>query len=158
MKRNPLTRAFRVDKFTISALEATLRLYLDESMAVEKIPTLKMLSMQVDDLYRRASILFDMLKDRIDDERCNMEIVDSYSEVGGGSLPLEKIPTKCISISFGEANIASFERALREFRIPIIARVYKNRLYLDLRTIREEEYEIIAEGIKYGVERMKGCI
>jgi len=48
MKRNPLTRAFRVDKFTISALEATLRLYLDEKIAVEKIPTLKMLSMDME--------------------------------------------------------------------------------------------------------------
>lgn len=158
MKKNPLTRAFRVDKFTISALEATLRLYLDESAAIEKIPTLKMLSMKVEELDRRAKTLFDMLNKKIDDENCKIEIVDSYSEVGGGSLPLEKMPTKCIEISFGEENIVGFERALREFRIPIIARVYKNRLYLDLRTIREEEYKIVVEGIEFGVKRMKGCI
>ncbi len=158
MKKNPLTRAFRVDKFTISALEATMRLYLDEDIAIEKIPTLKMLSLKVDELEKRANMLLSMLNEIIDGDSCNVEIVDSYSEVGGGSLPLERIPTKCISIDFGDKNIAEFERSLREFRIPIISRVYKNRLYLDLRTIREDEYKIVVEGIEYGLERMKGCI
>ncbi|NLX61579.1 MAG: L-seryl-tRNA(Sec) selenium transferase [Tissierellia bacterium] len=158
MKKNPLTRAFRVDKFTISALEATMRLYLDEEIAVEKIPTLKMLSMKANELGKRAKTLIKMLNEKIKCDSCNIEIVDGYSEVGGGSLPLERIPTKCISIDFGEKNITGFERALREFRIPIISRVYKNKLYLDLRTIREEEYDIVVEGIEYGIERMKGCI
>lgn len=158
MKKNPLTRAFRVDKFTISALEATFRLYLDEKDAVEKIPTLRMLSMGVVELEKRAKELFDKIVKSVDNEISNMEIVDSFSEVGGGSLPLERIPTKCIRISFNEYGIADFERALREFRIPIIARVYKNSLYLDLRTIQDEEYDILAEGIHYGLKRMKGCI
>src|SRR5690606_31010303 len=82
MKRNPLTRAFRVDKFTISALEATMRLYLDEDIAIEKIPTLKMLSLKVDELEKRANMLLSMLNEIIDGDSCNVEIVDSYSEVG----------------------------------------------------------------------------
>lgn len=158
MKKNPLTRAFRVDKFTISALEATLRLYLDEKTAVEKIPTLRMLTMRVEELEKRTKKLYDRIIGTVDHEICNIEIVDGFSEVGGGSLPLEKIPTKCIRIRFNEYSIDEFERALREFRIPIIARVYKNSLYLDLRTIQEEEYEILVEGIQYGLKRMKGCI
>lgn len=158
MKKNPLTRAFRVDKFTISALEATLRLYLDENVAIEKIPTLKMLSMTIEELEGKAKTLLNMINETIDDDNCHIEIVDSYSEVGGGSLPLEKMPTKCIRISFKEDNIAGFEKALREFRIPIIGRVYKNKLNLDLRTLREDEYKIIVEGIDYAVKRTKGCM
>ena len=115
-------------------------------------------SMKANNLEKRAKTLIKMLNEKIKCDSCNIEIVDGYSEVGGGSLPLERIPTKCISIDFGEKNITGFERALREFRIPIISRVYKNKLYLDLRTIREEEYDIVVEGIEYGIERMKGCI
>jgi len=158
MKKNPLTRAFRVDKFTISALEATFRLYLDEKIAVEKIPTLRMLSMTAKELEERAKKLYDKIAKTVDNGICNIEIVDSFSEVGGGSLPLEKIPTKCIRISLKEYSITDFERALREFRIPIIARVYKNSLYLDIRTIQLEEYDILVEGIRFGFNRVKGCI
>lgn len=158
MKKNPLTRALRVDKFTISALEATLRLYLDENEAIDKIPTLNMLSLKIEDLEKRAKELYNMINEVIDDKDFNIEIVDSYSEVGGGSLPLERIPTKCVKISFKNGNIGNFEKALREFRIPIIGRIYKNGFYLDLRTIRKEEFSIIVDGIDYGVKNVKGCI
>jgi len=158
MKKNPLTRAFRVDKFTLSALEATLRLYLDENTAVEKIPTLNMLSMSLDELNCKAQRLYEGLTRKIEDERCNIKIVDDYSEVGGGSLPLEKIPTKCIKISLNNMNIAELEKALREYHIPIITRIYKDNMYIDLRTVRDDEFDIIIDGITFGLNRLRGCI
>lgn len=160
MKKNPLTRAFRVDKFTLSALEATLKLYIDEDEAVKKIPTLRMLSMGIDELENRAKSLYNKIIENIDidSEGCKLEIVDSYSEVGGGSLPLEKIPTKCIKISFEDKDIIALERALREYEIPIITRVYKESLFIDLRTIRDEELNIVADGLSFGFNRLKGCI
>lgn len=158
MKKNPLTRAFRVDKFCIAALEATLRLYLDQRVALEKIPTLKMLSMTLDELEGKAKRLHGELTNRIKDENCSFQIVDSYSEVGGGSLPLEKLPTKCIMISLKGLSTAEFEKALREYDIPIITRIYKDNIFMDLRTVREDEFHIIADGILFGLNRLKGCI
>ncbi|NLJ98922.1 MAG: L-seryl-tRNA(Sec) selenium transferase [Tissierellia bacterium] len=156
MKKNPLTRAFRVDKFTISALEATLRLYLDESIAVEKIPTLNMLSLSIEEIEEKAKVLYDLLADNIDCENCKIEIVDDYSEVGGGSLPLEKMPTKCIMLTLNNLSVSRFEKALREYDIPIITRVYKDRIYIDLRTIREDEYKIVVDGIKHSLKEIEG--
>jgi L-seryl-tRNA(Ser) seleniumtransferase len=158
MKKNPLTRAFRVDKFSISALEATLRLYLDEKTAVEKIPTLNMLSMSIEKLELKAQKLYELLNEKIKDERISFNIVDSFSEVGGGSLPLERIPTKCIMISLTGFSINEFEKSLREYDIPIITRIHKDNVFIDLRTIREDEFHIIADGILYGLNRLKGCI
>ena len=156
MKKNPLTRAFRIDKFTISALEATLKLYLDENMAMEKIPTLKMLSISIQELEDKAKILYDLLTENIDHKKCTIEIVDDYSEVGGGSLPLEKIPTKCIMLTLNDLSVSEFERNLRGYKIPIITRVYKDKVYIDLRTVRKDEFNIVMDGIVYGLRELKG--
>ena len=116
--------------------------------------------MGIDELENRAKSLYNKIIENIDidSEGCKLEIVDSYSEVGGGSLPLEKIPTKCIKISFEDKDIIALERALREYEIPIITRVYKESLFIDLRTIRDEELNIVADGLSFGFNRLKGCI
>ena len=158
MQRNPLTRAFRVDKFTISALEASLRYYLDEGVAEREIPTLSMLTISLDELERKAV----KLKEKIDGEGLNkfikIEIEDSYSEVGGGSLPLEKLPTKVIVLTLDNFSTQKFENNLRKFHIPIITRLYRDRIYIDLRTIKEEEFNILVDGLSFALNRVKGDI
>ena len=156
MKKNPLTRAFRIDKFTISALEATFRLYLDEKEAVEKIPTLKMLTMEKAKLENKAKILYNLIIENIECEDMQVEIVDDYSEVGGGSLPLEKLDTKCIKIGFEKMSVAEFEKHLRNYEVPIITRVYKDNVYIDLRTVAEDEFDTVVAGIIYGLNEVKG--
>ena len=156
MKKNPLTRAFRIDKFTISALEATFRLYLDEKEAIEKIPTLRMLTMEKAKLENKAKILYNLIIENIECEDMQVEIVDDYSEVGGGSLPLEKLDTKCIKIGFGKISVAEFEKYLRNCEVPIITRVYKDNIYIDLRTVAEDEFDTIVAGVIYGLKEVKG--
>lgn len=156
MKKNPLTRAFRIDKFTISALEATLRLYLDEEKAIKKIPTLNMLTMGIDILENKANMLYNLLMERITQEDLIIDIVDSYSEVGGGSLPLERIPTKCISLRFEASSITEFEKHLRKLEVPIITRVYKDTIYIDLRTVKEEEFYLVVDGISCALKELGG--
>lgn len=156
MKKNPLTRAFRVDKFTISALEATLRYYLDEGAAAKEIPTLSMLSMNKDEIERKAIELKSKIIDIIKDDNFKIDIEDNFSEVGGGSLPLEKLPTKCIVLTIENLSTQEFENNLRKFNIPIITRLYKDRIYMDLRTIKEEEYSIVVEGLSFALNRTKG--
>lgn len=148
MKRNPLTRAFRVDKLTIAALESTLRLFLKESDAVENIPTLKMITMSIDEINNKAQVLKKLIIDKNINNLLDVEIVDDFSQVGGGSLPLERLKTKCLVITIENISIQKFEVRLRELDIPIIPRVYKDRVYFDLRTIGEEELTIVADGIK----------
>lgn len=157
MKRNPFTRAFRVDKFTISALEATLKYYLDEGTAEKEIPTLNMLSTSIETLEEKAIKLKSLLEDNISNEYIKIEIEDNYSEVGGGSLPMEKIPTKCIVLTLENSSTQAFENYLREFKTPIISRLYKERIYLDLRTIRDDEFNIVVEGIGFALNNLKGA-
>lgn len=148
MKRNPLTRALRVDKFVIAALEATFKYYLQEERAIEEIPTLNMLTMTIDKINNKALELYKMLKDSRIDLTLDIEIVDSHSEVGGGSLPLEELPSKCITLESDDYSIDEIEKRLRIYHTPIITRIYKDKIYLDLRTIKEEEFTIIVDALK----------
>ncbi|HAE91396.1 MAG TPA: L-seryl-tRNA(Sec) selenium transferase, partial [Tissierella sp.] len=143
-------------KFTISALEATLRYYLDESVAIEEIPTLAMLAMNLEEIDTKAVELKSRINRKISDNKIEIQIEDNFSEVGGGSLPLEKLPTKCIVLTLDGLSTQEFENNLRKFHIPIITRVYRDRVYLDLRTIKEEEFDIIAEGINFALNKVKG--
>jgi len=155
MKLNPLTRAFRVDKFTIIALESIFRYYLDEDRIIGKIPTLNMLTMDLEEIHNKAKDLLEMLNESDIRSYMDINIEDSFSEVGGGSLPLEKLPTKCIVFKAKDIKTGDFEEKLREYTIPIITRVYKDNIYIDLRTIRREEFPIIVEGIDKALKKIK---
>lgn len=146
MKKNQLTRALRVDKLTIAALEATLRLYLDEEKAINKIPTLKMLTYTIDELDNKANDLFN----KINNESLDIKILieDGYSQVGGGSMPLETIKTKVISIVPNKISVSKLEQKLRLSDSHIIARVYDEKYVLDIRTIFEDEYDVIVNELK----------
>ena len=139
MKKNPLTRAFRVDKLVISALETILNYYIDEKEAVKKIPTLRMLTISLEELELKAIELEKSIKRLEASKDLKIDIEDSYSEVGGGSLPLVKLPTKVIAINSTLFNTQKMEVFLRKSKVSIISRVYKDKLYLDLRTIRKDE-------------------
>ncbi|WFA09512.1 L-seryl-tRNA(Sec) selenium transferase [Tissierella sp. Yu-01] len=156
MKKNPLTRAFRVDKFTLAALEGTLKYYLDENIVIKEIPTIRMLTEDVETIYSKAIYLKSLI-DEVALDFIDVSIEDEFSEVGGGSLPLEKIATKCVVLSINGQSVQSFENNLRNYSIPIIARLYKDRVYFDLRTIDDNEISIVADGIKFALDQLKGC-
>lgn len=149
MKKNQLTRALRVDKLTICALEATLRMYLDEEKARENIPTLKMLTYTIEELEHKANLLLEKIEALNLDAIINIE--DGFSQVGGGSMPLETIPSKVITITPNKMNVSALEKKLRLSEAHIIARVYDNKYVLDVRTIFEDEFEIIAQQLKYAL-------
>lgn len=148
MKRNPLTRALRVDKFTLTALETILKLYLEEEKAVEKIPTLRMLTLGLEEIDKRAKKLFKEIKDLNLDKDLEIAIEDSYSEVGGGSMPLVKLDSRSLVLSCKSISSQELEKRLRSLQLPIITRLYRDKIYMDLRTIKEEEIPLISQGIK----------
>ncbi|MFZ5352923.1 MAG: L-seryl-tRNA(Sec) selenium transferase [Bacillota bacterium] len=152
MKKNPLTRAFRIDKLTLAALEGTLRLYYDEEKVIHQIPVLRMLTYNDKELMTKAEELYARLADRLGD-RLDMSIEDEFSEVGGGSMPLHKLPTKVIAVNPGRISVEMLERSLRQYKQPVIARISRDRLLMDIRTIMEDEYAVICNAMQYAVSK-----
>ncbi|MDR2572373.1 MAG: L-seryl-tRNA(Sec) selenium transferase, partial [Oscillospiraceae bacterium] len=146
MKKHPLYRAFRVDKITIAALEATLRVYKDPNVAEREIPVLSMLSLTEDALRLRAEKLCEKIH-----ERGGVEIVRTKSVAGGGSVPGLELGSYAISpvlkIGASEVSAEEIDRRLRAQPVPIIGHIENDRLLLDLRTIIEDDYEYIIEVI-----------
>lgn len=145
MKKNHLTRALRVDKMTFAALEGTLKLYLDEKMAIEKIPTVKMLTMSYETTAVKADELIALIKENI--SNIDVILIDGESEVGGGSMPLEKMKSRLISIKHSSLSTNQLVNRLREVETPLIGRVNEDRLLLDLRTIDEKEYKLVVSAL-----------
>ncbi len=145
IKTNPLTRALRIDKLTLAALESTLLLYLDEKKAMSEIPTLQMLTLDPDQLKRRGRRLLKRLT-----EISGIEAVlkEDVSQVGGGSLPLQELPTMVIAIQALSLSVNDFENNLRKGNPPIISRISKEEVVLDLRTIVDDEIPLLAQGIE----------
>lgn len=145
MKKNQLTRALRVDKFTISALEVVFSYYIDEKNAIENIPTLNMLTISNSDLYKKAKRLIESFDKNTE---FDFDIIDINSEVGGGSLPTQVLPSKAVRVFSKSFTENELEIALRTRRIPIISRIYKGNIIFDVRTIFENEFPIINEALK----------
>ncbi len=146
IKKNPLTRALRIDKLTLAALESTLRLYRDPEKAVKLIPTLSMLTVPVNLIKRRAAKLIKLLSG-INNSALSIKPVDMYSKAGGGSLPLIDLPSKCIAIKIAGMSVNSFERNMRENMPPIIGRIEDDNYIIDLRTVKEDELVIIKDAV-----------
>jgi L-seryl-tRNA(Ser) seleniumtransferase len=146
MSSHPLSRALRIDKLNLAALEATLRLYLDPEKAMLEIPTLSMLLADPAGLRKRAR----ELAKRINSETTTIsaEVADDISRAGGGSLPLAELPTSVVSLSSSKLSAAALDRMLRGSDPPIIARIREERVILDLRTVRDGETDSIAEALR----------
>ena len=149
LKANPLARALRLDKMTIAALEATLRLYLHPEEALGKIPTLRMLTENADEVGKRAHKLDKLIARLVDRQEARVSVVAETSCAGGGALPMCDIPTYVVKVEFDRGNAQSCARYLaQECPIPIIARLAHEALLFDARTLTGvEELKLVAAGI-----------
>jgi L-seryl-tRNA(Ser) seleniumtransferase len=148
LRRNPLTRALRVDKLTLAALEATLRLYRDQDTAIQAIPTLNMIATDQKTLVDRANVLVKALRATIP-ESIEVTTMDGSSMVGGGTLPTQTLPTKLVAISSKEESAARLEAYFRGYMPPIIGRVEQELFLLDVRTLQPgDEDAIVAAAAK----------
>ncbi|MEJ9221698.1 L-seryl-tRNA(Sec) selenium transferase [Paenibacillus glucanolyticus] len=144
LKKNPLIRALRPDKLTLAALESTLLLYLDEKKLVEELPTLRDILLTPQEIKKKAEELCDLL---LDDYKPYAKIIPDYSEIGGGSMPDVKLPSFVVAVHSDRFDVQWLERELRKHDPPIIARIHKNALLLDARTIQADEIVIVAQGL-----------
>jgi len=140
--KNPLNRALRIDKLILAALESTLRLYIDQEAVIKKIPTLRMITLPLEIIERRAVDFLKRLQKIIPDH-VEIQVIDDISQVGGGAFPSQQLPTKVISIISKLISVRDLEKHLRENRPSIITRINKNQLRIDLRTVNEKEEMII---------------
>ncbi len=138
IKRNPLNRALRIDKFTLSALENVLREYFDFSQAIKNVPTLTMLTLGSGELKKRAQKIARRLKKNIA-RQCKVKIVPTVSRVGGGALPETGIESWAVELEPMKMKLSFFEKSLRKLTIPIIGRIENERFLLDVRTVQERE-------------------
>ncbi|HQG51866.1 MAG: L-seryl-tRNA(Sec) selenium transferase [Syntrophorhabdaceae bacterium] len=145
MKKNPITRALRPDKFTLAALESTLILYLDEETARSEIPTLRMIHESQDVLKKRSQSIAKALRGL--STKLTVTHTSMFSEVGGGSLPDISIPSYGIAVLPHEIGLEIFEERLRHLDIPVIGRIEKGRLFIDMRTILKDDEPILISGI-----------
>ena len=138
IRRNPLYRAFRVDKLVLESLAATLRNLLLENW--EALPTLRMISCSVTELRRRA----EQLRARL--APLDVRIREGESAIGGGSTPSQTLKTWLLQLSVPSAD--AFAQRLREAPIPVIARIEDDLVNFDLRTVAPEEEESLLAAIQ----------
>jgi L-seryl-tRNA(Ser) seleniumtransferase len=148
LKKNPLARALRLDKMTLAALEATLRLYLNPEEAMQQIPTLRMLTESADSVKTRAEALSHAIRKNVSARQAHLEVVPETGRAGGGSLPMCDIETFCVRMEPKAATAQDCERFLQQKRaVPIIARIKKEAVLFDARTITDAEIPEIAEAV-----------
>ena len=143
MKKNQLTRALRIDKFTATALELVLQEYLSEEKAIQNIPVLRMIHETKEEVTARARSLKNMLN------RAGLEadfgLEECESQIGGGSLPMERIPSMAVTVKPHNISVPKLEEEMRHLEVPIIPRTANDTIYLDVRTIESRWFKKIVQ-------------
>jgi len=147
VRKNQLNRALRIDKLTLLALEHTLRLYRDEQIAIREIPTLRMICQPFEELRRKARRLVRNIG-RIETDNFTVSTSGANSKVGGGALPLLELPTTVVCLRPKKMSAHDMEEWFRAYCPPIICRVEKDELILDVRTILDDELHVVARAIR----------
>ena len=137
VRKNPMKRALRLDKARIAALEAVLRLYLDPERLRERLPTLRLLTRPVGEIRTLAERLCPVVQAYAGD-KTRVEVADCASQVGSGSLPVDRLPSAALRIASSELKPAAIARALRALPIPVIGRIHDDAVWLDLRCLEDE--------------------
>lgn len=139
MKKNPLTRALRIDKFTAAALEVVLQEYLSEERAIKRLPVLQMITKPLAEVDKEARKLKRFLNSLDLDVELGIEKCES--QIGGGSLPLERIPSMAVTMKPRKISTAELEERMRFLPVPIIPRTVNDQILLDVRTIGVQNFE-----------------
>lgn len=144
LKRNQLTRALRVDKMTIKLLEEIFKVYLYEKDPVKKIPTLNMITKSKENILEDSKKVSKGLK-KLGYEA---KVVEDYSEVGGGSLPTEKLPTYVVKVSDDELSEGEIDYRLRHLKYPVVGRIHKEYFIIDPRTFIDDDVKRVISAFK----------
>ncbi|GIK43327.1 MAG: L-seryl-tRNA(Sec) selenium transferase [Chloroflexota bacterium] len=148
IKKHPLIRALRVDKTTLAALQATLLAYL-EGKATTEIPVWRMIAADLATLTRRAQNWRRALRSLSQFAKLPLQVVDSISTVGGGSLPAQTLPTKALAVTV--PSVDALAAQLRQADPPVIARIDNQQLLLDPRTVLPEQDKALVAALEHAL-------
>lgn len=146
IKKNPLARAFRCGKLSLAALEATLKLFLAPEKLAERHPIYRMLSLTPDELGRRAKKLAASLRKFLP-AAVMVAVEDGESQVGSGAVPVETLPTKVLAVRSTGISAEDLARRLRLLTPPIFARIHKDAVLFDFRTIQPGEDAVVERAL-----------
>lgn len=152
IKRNPMNRALRIDKMTLAALEATLRLYTDPDLAREKVPTLNMITADPADLKRKARRLANRIKRDCGDV-FGISTVAGESRVGGGSFPERPLPTTLVRLECKTISASTLKQRLLATEPPLVGRLEDDAFCLDPRTLHDKEFTLVTEALNQALEQ-----
>ena len=142
IKKNPMKRALRIDKVTMAALSAVLRLYLNPDRLVERMPALRLLARQADEIAATGRRIVDPMSRALDGIAA-VELAGCQSQIGSGSLPVERLDSVALRITpstgrrGGGAALNRIAKAFRSLPIPVIGRVHEGAFLLDLRCLED---------------------
>jgi len=138
VRSHPLYRALRVCKMTLAALEATLRLFKHPARLTQEHPLYRMLARTHEELFQQATRLADQIRTFTSDPVC---VVDHAAYLGGGALPGQTLASSAVRIDVRGNGAAALARTFREADVPVVPRVHRQALLLDMRTVLPEECE-----------------
>ena len=142
IKKNPLNRALRVDKFTLASLEQTLKAYYDKELVLKEIPTVAMLCRSAAEVKKMAQRILRKLKKSISSQ-CAVQLTPTVSMVGGGSIPEYSIESWALELHPHSIGVSRLERDFRHLEVPIIGRIENERFLLDIRTVQECDVAVL---------------
>jgi L-seryl-tRNA(Ser) seleniumtransferase len=146
LRKHPMARALRIDKLTLAALEATLRLYLDPQKALQKVPILRMLSLSAAELEQRCDDLLPRIIAAVGDAaRC--AIIEATATVGGGALPLAELPGHVIALTPKQLSLNELTSRLRNCEPAVIGRIQDDRFLIDPRTLVTDDEEFLLQAL-----------
>ncbi|WP_320170011.1 L-seryl-tRNA(Sec) selenium transferase [Maridesulfovibrio sp.] len=144
IKKNPLNRAVRIDKMTLAALEATLRLYLDPERARREVPTVRMITEKPEELRKQAQSLARILRRELGDSM-TVGVREGVSRVGGGAFPEQDLKTFLVTlVPCTGISVMELKERLLSTDPPLVARIEEDAFCLDPRTLSREEYKLAA--------------
>jgi len=147
MRGNPYYRTFRVGKLTLSALEATLRLFLDLAHLPESHPVMAMLTSPLEQIRQRAQALAERVRQACG-EWLEASVVEGQSQVGGGSLAGHSLPSVVVRLSSAELAAHEIASRLRLSDPPVFTRVHQDAVHIDLRTVLADESDLIIAALE----------
>lgn len=153
IRKNPLNRALRIDKLTLAALEATLRLYLDPDRARKRIPTLRMICAHPDELRARAQKLARLLKKVLAPFQATVFLQGGASRTGGGAFPECDLPTTLVGLHTPSMPPDALRSALLHTDPPLVGRVEDGAFLLDPRTLDDGELPLVGKALALALAR-----
>jgi len=153
IKKNQLNRALRIDKLTLAALEATLRLYLDPDLARERVPTVAMMTRNLVSLRAQAARLAGLLRKHFSDS-LELAVRAGSSRVGGGAFPEADLPTALVCLKPKNMTVEALREALLSTDPPLVGRVEDDALCLDPRTLDPSEHALVLSALRQALGGM----